>query len=382
MTKKLNILHWPTSYPDESRNQPYAAIFVKEHIQSTKSLVNNRVLFISPENTFNKNNWHEQTNTIEDGIPVTRFYFNRQLNVHFLNIYIRLILILYFIRLIIKDQFYPNIIHLHFFPAGEWASVYAKIFRIKTIVTEHWTALIGYPKISSKRFVSAKKVYEQASFILPVSTHLKEGILYNTKASIIHKTKVVHNCVDSQIFYSKTVPTQSEYKIISVARLEEQKDIPTMLKAFQLVKEKLSGVTLNIIGGGDSSPFMQIAKDLNIMKDVNFMGAQSKTIIAQKMRESNLFILSSISENSPCVIGEAHCCGLPVVATDVGGVKELIIEGGVVPPKSPELLAEKILEQLERKVGKATLAQKAQAQFSYDAIGQQIFEVYQTVCAE
>ena len=104
--------------------------------------------------------------------------------------------------------------------------------------------------------------------------------------------------------------------------------------------------------------------------------------IAKKLQNSQLLILSSFIENSPCVIGEAHCCGLPVVATDVGGVKELIMEGAVVPPKSPELLAAKILEQLDKKVDRAALSQKAQARFSYDAIGQQIFDVYKKICVE
>jgi hypothetical protein len=40
----MNILHWPTSYPDKCRNQPYNAIFVQEHIKSTEGMVNNKVL--------------------------------------------------------------------------------------------------------------------------------------------------------------------------------------------------------------------------------------------------------------------------------------------------------------------------------------------------
>jgi glycosyltransferase involved in cell wall biosynthesis len=339
-------------------------------------------LYISPENTFNKNSWHEKTTTFEDGITITRFYFNRQLNVSFLNIYIRLVLMLYFIRLIIIDRFYPNIIHIHFFPVGEWASLFAKIFRIKTIVTEHWTALIGYPIISAKRFENAKKVYEQAKYVLPVSTHLRDGILLNTKAKITHKTKVIHNCVDTQLFYPSNLTHQTEYNIISVARLEEQKDIPTMLIAFQLVKEKLPNAKLTILGGGDADAFKQLASNLQIISDVSFLGAQNKTTIAQKMRESNLFILSSISENSPCVIGEAHCCGLPVVATDVGGVKELIIEGKVVPPREPRLLAKEIVEQLLKPIDKSELVKKASQKFSFDAIGHQLYNVYKTVCAE
>lgn len=382
MNKKLNILHWPTSYPDPNRNQPYHSIFIQEHIQSTKNLVNNKVLFISAEKTINKFKWHEEISTLENGVHVTRFYFNQNLKGFFLNIYVRIIIICYFIKQILVKGFYPNLIHIHFFPAGEWVPFFSKIFKIRTVVTEHWTALIGYPVISAKRFEKAKRVYENASYVLPVSSHLGIGILQNTRANITHKMQVIHNSVDTRIFKTHSQVDASFYNIISVVRLAEQKDIPNMLKAFQLVIEKLSIAKLTVIGGGDSKPFIEIAESLQIKHAVEFLGPLPKTKIAELMNQSNLFILSSISENSPCVIGEAHCCGLPVVATDVGGVKELIMEGAVVPPKSPESLAAKILEQLDKKVDRVALAQKAQAHFSYDAIGQQIFEVYQKVCAE
>ena len=93
-------------------------------------------------------------------------------------------------------------------------------------------------------------------------------------------------------------------------------------------------------------------------------------------------VLTSTIENSPCVIGEAHCCGLPAVSTDVGGVKELIIEGGVVPAKSTELLAQKIIEQLSKTINNEVLAKQAQIRFGYEAIGCQIFNVYQNICVE
>jgi hypothetical protein len=231
LNKKLNILHWVTSYPDPERNDPFNAIFVQEHIKSTKNKVKTRVLFISPKSTINNFKLHECVDVTEDEIMVTRFYFNRKLNVSFLNIYIRIVLLGYFVNLISLKQFYPNIIHIHFFPAGEWATLFANIFKIKTVVTEHWTALIGYPKISSKRFGKAKHVYEKAAYILPVSTHLGNGILQNTKENITHKMQVMHNCVDIQVFKPTTEPNIPIYNIISVARLEDQNDIPTMLKA-------------------------------------------------------------------------------------------------------------------------------------------------------
>jgi glycosyltransferase involved in cell wall biosynthesis len=381
MSKPLNILHWPTSYPDADRDQPFHAIFVNEHIKATQELVNCRVLFVSQETTLS-NKWHEKKEFTEDGITITRFYFNRKLKPSFLNLYIRLIILGYFLNLIFIKRFYPNIIHVHFFPAGEWAKLFAKLFNIKTVVTEHWTALIGYPVISAKRFGNAKRVYEAAAYVLPVSTHLGNGILTNTHAQIKHKMQVVHNCVDTDLFVPKTQSKEANYNIISVARLEEQKDIPNMLHAFNLVKQQIPLAKLTIIGGGDATPFMQLAKTLNVSTDVIFLGAQPKNIIAQKMAESNLFILSSISENSPCVIGEAQCCGLPVVATEVGGVKELILVGSTVPPKRPDLLAAEMVKFINHPIDKTNLVSQAQAKFSFKAIGQQLYHVYIAVCAE
>jgi hypothetical protein len=70
----MNILHWPSSYPDPSRGMPYHCIFVEEHIKSLIPYVNSRVLFISPEST-QSNKWMERKDSNESGFWVTRFYF-------------------------------------------------------------------------------------------------------------------------------------------------------------------------------------------------------------------------------------------------------------------------------------------------------------------
>lgn len=376
----MNILHWPTAYPDPSKGMPYHCIFVEEHIKSLRPFCNSRVLFISPEST-KSNKWVERSDNNESGIWVTRFYFNRKLNLQFLNIYIRIIIFFYFLELVFLKKFRPDILHLHFFTSGTWALLFAKLFKLKVIVTEHWTALIGYPVITEKRLQEAKLIYESADFTLPVSTHLKKGIEERARANIAHKCSVIHNSVDTEIFKvtNHTRNLRNLNQLITVIRLDEQKDLPTMLKTLSIALASNPDLKLNIIGGGDSKPFQDLAKELNISHAVQFLGPLPKTKIAEHMNQSGLFILSSIAENSPCVIGEAHCCGLPVVATDVGGVKELIMEGAVVPPKSPELLAAEILEQLNKKIDRIALAQKAQARFSYDAIGQQILIIYRKI---
>lgn len=376
---KLNILHWPTAYPDPSRGMPYHCIFVEEHIKSQTKFTNSRVVFFSNETTL-KNILHERVDSLENNIMVTRFYFNQKLNRTFLNIYIRLVALVYFIKLIYIEEFKPDILHYHFHQVATSTEFIIKIFKFKYIVTEHWSAFLGWPDLGKKRYKKAGKYFEASNYVLPVSYSLLNGIEKFTGSHIKSKSKVIFNSVDVNIFkYEELV---IEDKITFISRNAEEKDIPTLLLAFKNVIDKLPKFKLEIIGSGDFYDINKIASELNIKNNIIKLGSLDKNEIAKKLQNSQLLILSSFIENSPCVIGEAHCCGLPVVATDVGGVKELIMEGAVVPPKSPELLAAKILEQLDKKTDRKTLAQKAQARFSYDAIGQQIFEVYQKVCAE
>ncbi len=379
MVKKLNILHWPSAYPDPTRGMPYHCVFVEEHIKSLRPFVNNRVLFVSPEST-QSNKWFERVDTSEADIPVTRFYFNRKLNLQFLNLFIRIIILFYFIELILFKKFPPHIIHLHIFISGSWAKLYKKIFNTKLVVTEHWSAFIGWPDLGKERYNLSGKCFASSNFILPVSDALLNGIEKLTSVQIKNKSKVIFNSVDINIFNYE--PLIIKDKITFIGRNAEEKDLPNLLNAFKKVLKKFPNINLEIIGSGDYYDIGKIILENNLSDNIERFGNLNKIEIAKKLKQSKLLILSSFIENSPCVIGEAHCCGLPVVATDVGGVKELIIEGGVVPPKSPDLLAEKIIEQLEKKVDRTALAQKAQARFSYDTIGQQIFEVYQKVCAE
>lgn len=376
---KLNILHWPTSYPDASRNQPFHCIFVEEHVKSLLPFTNNRVLFISPETT-KSNKWFERVDTVESGVQVTRFYFNQKLNLKFLNLYIRIIILFFFLELIAFKKFKPDIIHLHFSQSVPWVIPFSKLFKIPFVLTEHWSAFLGWPDIGKKRYFNAGKHFESSNYILPVSDALLNGIETITGANIKTKSQVVFNSVDVSIF--KYEPLNVEEKVIFIGRNAEEKDLPSLLEAFKIVLTKYPNVKLEIIGSGDYYNISQILLEKKISHNVLALGCMNKFEIAKRLNESRLLVLSSFIENSPCVIGEAHCCGLPVVATDVGGIKELIIEGEVVPPKSPQLLAQAILKQLSKTTNRALLAQKAQERFGYKAIGKQISEVYQKVCAE
>ena len=373
----MKILHWPTSYPDPEYGLPFNLIFIQEHIKSIKPYHDQVVFYISP-NPPKNGKLFQVLRTIESDVPTTRVYFKKT-KISIVNRLIVYGLVLSeFIHLRI-NHFSPDIIHIHIFAAGRLPTFISKLLRIPTVVTEHWTALCRDDVLSESRLKLAKNTYESAAMVLPVCDFLKKNIILRTQAKI--KSKIVFNAVDTNIFNFNNNNHIKNNQIITVARLEEAKDIPTLLKAISILDNPK--LILKVIGRGNPDELIELSKDLGISEQVEFLGEQPKNVIAQKMRESDVFVLSSLWENSPCVIGEALCCGLPVVVTDVGGVSELFTEeeGRLVLPKDPVSIANGIKYVLNNpeNFDREKIAQNAKQRFGYDAIGQQIDEVYREV---
>lgn len=379
----MKVLHWPNSYPDPF-NGKIDSIFIQEHILSTRENVRNQVLFLSPLDVKNKKKWHERIDSIEQGIPTTRFYFNKKLNLIFLNYYIRIILMIYFFELIIIKRFYPNILHIHFHQSFFWAKLYSKLFNISIIITEHWSAFLGWPDIGVKRYKNAANAFNYAKRILPVSLKIQKGITAFTKVEIDHKSTIIPNAVNTEVFkYDKSLCNNHDFKsLIFIGRNAEEKDLVTLLQGIALAKEQGVNLILQIVGDGDYYNMQELINQYQLNQEVILHGQQDKLAISKLLNQSDLLLLTSTIENSPCVIGEAHCCGVPVVATNVGGISELIIEGNLFEPKNINQLAEKIIQCLNKPINKEELSIKAARKFGYESIGQQLYNAYSEVCAE
>lgn len=382
--KKIKILHWPTSYPDPARGKPYDCIFVKEHIVSLAPYCQNRVLFTSSDQPSN-GKWVEIIATVEDGVSTDRIYFKTVRPLWITNIYIRIVLFFYFLRLILSERYYPNILHIHFHQAGLVAILFSRIFRIKMVVTEHWSAFIGWPELPAVRFQKAAEVFQYVQWVFTVSEKIKKGIEERCGIDLTGKTSVTLNSVDTKIFhpnFSNLNFNRQVRSILAVARLAEEKDLPALFKALSFLTKTNEDFLCQIIGTGDPDQYKDQLLDLGLTKKVVFLGAKPKYEIAQEMRAADVLVVSSFIENSPCVIGEALCTGLPVVSTNVGGIPELLDEsnGILVPPREPETLAKALKTALwEREFDRNTISVKAQQHFSFLAIGKQLFDVYQKV---
>ena len=140
----------------------------------------------------------------------------------------------------------------------------------------------------------------------------------------------------------------SDFVWLAVGNLLPSKDYPTLLEAAVRCRASGRAFRLLVIGGGDELERLRSeasARGLDGL--VSFLGRRPDVPLA--LRACDAFVLSSAWEGMPNTVMEAMASGVPVVATDVGGVAELVerdATGFIVPSRGPEALAERMLAMM------------------------------------
>lgn len=161
-------------------------------------------------------------------------------------------------------------------------------------------------------------------------------------------------CMDKQFCVEPKKVDKNPPSIIYVGALSEQKGVDLLLDAFEIVLKKVPNARLKYAGRGKMLSILQTkAKKMGIKKNVDFLGFVDHDSINRIYYESSVFVLPSIwSEQFGLVGPEALACGLPCVASDIGGIPEWLKDsewGYLVPPRDINVLAGKIVKLLENK---------------------------------
>jgi len=253
------------------------------------------------------------------------------------------------IKKIIERENY-DIIHAHLFPASAFVALSSLFLpnNIAYIFTEHST-------FNRRR---ATRIFK-----------IVDGFIYNRYSKIICSSKQVQNSLIKWIPKNKEktevipngTPTHSKpvigqmikkYDILFVGRLVPQKGIRFLLEAINILQNKYKkNIKVAIVGEGPLEKKLKtICEKLKITHSVKFLGFRRD--IDQLMKSSKVFVLPSCWEGFGIVIIEAMKNRLPIVATNIGGIPEIITngnEGVLVPRENPEILASSINHLLEDK---------------------------------
>lgn len=196
------------------------------------------------------------------------------------------------------------------------------------------------------------------------------------------KVPVIFNGVD----LSRCIPKESydageNLKLVHIGRFNEQKNHRRVLEAFSLFAKNYTKAQLWLLGDGEQmEPTKAYAKELSLGEKVRFLGSQNN--VYPYLHEADLFLLPSDYEGMPMTIIEAMGTGLPVVATAVGGVPDMISHrvSGLLTELTAQSVAEACEalaadEALREKLGKT--AREESRRFSADFMAQRYAEEYQ-----
>jgi glycosyltransferase involved in cell wall biosynthesis len=171
-----------------------------------------------------------------------------------------------------------------------------------------------------------------------------------------------------------------ENKIVFVGRLEQGKDPFTLIRAFKRISIRHEDAKLLIIGDGSLRESMEtLCKELNIADRVFFYGHLSLEKVMALVADSNIYALTSLEEGLPISLIEAMALGRPIVATNVGGVPDVVedgINGLLVPPRAPERLAQ-AMERLLNEPGLSLKLAKAASTSAKDYSWHNIVSMYE-----
>lgn len=222
-------------------------------------------------------------------------------------------------------QLKPNVVHCHSSKAGLLGRLAAKSLDLPVVFTAHgWSFTEGISPIKQKIYVNVEKFLINFSDHIITVSDFDRIYGFNFGVGSPNKVTTVHNGIPIQDLQNKKVKQGDDEpcKVIMVARFDDQKDQITLIKALGLLKNK--NWVMEFIGSGPTlERCKQEVEKLGLEDKIKFLGQQRN--VQDFLNNSDIFVLSTNYEGFPLTILEAMRAKLPVIATNVGGNNESII---------------------------------------------------------
>jgi glycosyltransferase involved in cell wall biosynthesis len=252
-----------------------------------------------------------------------------------------------------------------------------EIYDFKSLA-DQMQSMFVYPPIESKVFNLSTKI---TTVSLSVAMELKNYGLDPDKIT------VVGNGVDEKAFAPIQNKRCTEEYVLFTGVLRAGKGLFDFVECGRQVCKVRPDVKFVICGSG---PFLGKLKEkvriLGLQRQIVFTGFADRNRLRKIYQNATVHVIPSYHEGLPSVLLEAMSCGLPVVATNVGGINEVISSGTngfLVPPKSPKLMAEIILKLLDdcmlrKKIGEAA-RKTIEKRYTWDKVADNVIKCYEDV---
>jgi teichuronic acid biosynthesis glycosyltransferase TuaC len=294
----------------------------------------------------------------------------------------------------LRRSFRYHIIDSHFgFPDGCAAALLAWLFRCPFTITLRGSEVL-HAKYALRRF-ALRLAFGRAGHIIAVSERLRQfAIALGVEPA---RVKVIPNGVDTTRFFPRDrVESRKKYGlpldrkiVLSAGHLIELKGHHRVIRAVGEARAEGIDADLLIVGGaGDAQSYEQEIRQAmsgaDLERNVRFLGEVPQDVLAELMSAADVFCLASSREGWPNVVHESLACGLPVVATNVGAIPEMIpsqLYGLIVPADDAPALGHALREALSREWDRNAIAAWGQSR-SWHHVAQDVLQEIRQVLTE
>ncbi|MHB8337117.1 MAG: glycosyltransferase [Ignavibacteriaceae bacterium] len=271
--------------------------------------------------------------------------------------------------LIIATWLNPYAAYSHYHQQNHWKTIFA--------LSEGSDVLVDPAKFNGWSSIE-KAINKNCKVVIAVSNKMKKQMQRKTNLQHI---EVIRNGFDESIFFydAKKEYEKSKYlKIITVAKFNQVKGHDILLNSLKYIKIP---VKITFVGDGPLlKKYQEFVSNHNLQNIVEFTGEIPHREIPELLKKHDLFCLPSRSEGLPAAPLEAMACGLPVVAANVGGLDEIVIDGFngyLCIPESPEDIAEKIIAASRIQWNNEEISNWVTDNFSWDTWASHIIDTYE-----
>jgi len=313
---KLRVLHIVPWFPNPKNN--IEGIFILEHLKGLNKYCQNKVLHIQ----FGKSkNETDKISTLEvDRVTLkpilNKWIFKEKKTTQFITNYLSKNQDNY--DLVIFHITYPNAINI--------TKLVSKFSALKFCLMEHWSAYhaqFNLPK-GNKGRQRIENIFNNDVPLFTVSNALGEDI----KQFIGNTNKpytIIPNCINENEFNYKEKANSNEFTFTSINNWSSMKNPFVLINALAILIKKHSNFKLVLAGDGQLMPQMKsLVNELNLSNSVQFLGRIQKNDVVNVLHHSNVYCQSSNYETFSVICLEALATGTPVLATNIGGMRDFI----------------------------------------------------------
>jgi glycosyltransferase involved in cell wall biosynthesis len=359
-------------------------LFIQKQAEAISSFCNVAVLYVHSDALAVKP--YEIDVSEEQGVKVVRIYY-KESNIPFLSWFLKIYKFFKAHRLGLKAlrSFQPDLLHVHVLTREGIVALSVKIRNgLPYVITEHWSRYL--PASNSFHGVFRKMitrlVVKYSSAMITVSETLKAAML---KFELTNPDfLVVPNPVETNVFtIGNKTGIGSKKRMIHISCFEDRsKNISGFLNAVKSISESRSDFDCVLIGDGpDFELEKKRTEELGLLgKNVFFTGLKEQNELVKEIQAADFMVLSSNYETFGTVVIECLSCGIPVIATNVGIVPEVInkTNGIIIPTGDQDALVAAIDTMLDQvnSYNPDAIRNSVLNKFDNHTIATQLLEIY------